>query len=178
MNRTGMVVLIMALTTLASSQNADQSEPGSYTELQAYLQLSDAQLQALLNIQRQQDQDLQPRYQTIGGIQAQVRQLLSSDNPAAIQIGQLEIQIVQLQKELAAASKPYRDQSFALLSADKQSMLPRLADSLLLNSLATEAVSLRLIDNPAVIGAVSPQSGGVASAPRPSGGRIGAVGRR
>lgn len=155
----------MALGTLpAPSQTANHSGLLNYVELQAYLQLSAVQLQALLSIQRQQDQDLQPGYQAIAEKRAQVRQLLSSDSPAAFQVGQLEIEIVQQQRDLAIASRPYRDQSFALLSLDQQRMLPKLADSLILKRLAAEALGLHLIDNPNVIGAIVSQ-GGVTSAP-------------
>ncbi len=148
-------ILINALGMFALAQTP-ASSPVRYNELQVYLQLSDDQLQSLRQIQQRQDADLQPIYQQIADKRVEVRQLLGSGSTDAAQIGQLEIEIVSLRKALSIASRPYRQQSFAILTADQQQMLPQLVNSLLLKRLASEAVSLRLIDNPNILGAVNP----------------------
>lgn len=148
-------ILINALGMFASAQ-ASASGPPSYTELQAYLQLSDEQLQSLRQIQQRQDADLQPIYRQITDKQVQVRQLLGSGSTDAAQVGQLEIDTVYLRKALSIAARPYRQESFALLTDDQKRMLPKLIDALLLRTLAAEALSLRLIDNPNLIGMVNP----------------------
>ena len=153
MTRAGVFILIVTFGTFASAQGP-RSAPAAYSELQAYLQLSDGQLQALEQIQSQQDQDLHPKYQAIAEKSVRIRQLLGSGSADAAQIGQLEIDIVNLQKDLSVAYRPYRDRSFALLTADQKRLLPKLADALLLTKLAAEAAALRLIDDPNIIGAL------------------------
>jgi len=133
-----------------------QPGPTDYTELQAYLQLTDDQLQALRQIERQQNGELQALYQAIYAKEAQVKTLLGSGSGDATGIGQLEIDIVHLRGQLSVAARPYRQQSFAVLTADQQLKLPALVQSLILNNLASKAVTLHLIDNPNLPGAVTP----------------------
>jgi hypothetical protein len=151
--RAVVLILIMTCGTLALAQGPDRT---GYTLLKAYLQLSDDQLQSLGEIQRQQDGDLQARYQQISNKQEQLRSLLGSGSNDSAQIGQLEIDIVNLRKELSIASRPYRQQSLTILTTDQLKLLPKLVYSLVLKRLASEAVSLHLLDDPNIIGAVVP----------------------
>jgi Spy/CpxP family protein refolding chaperone len=147
---------MMVCSAIAPAGGRAQAGTTDYTELQAYLQLTGDQLQALRQIERQQDADLQPMYQLIYDKMAQVTALLGSGSGDATQIGQLEIDIVHLRGQLSVAGRPYRQQSFAVLTADQQLKLPVLVQSLILTNMASKAVTLHLIDNPNLPGAVTP----------------------
>lgn len=141
------VLLIVTSGMFAAAQAPPPSVPGDFTEIQSYLQLSNTQLAALRQIGQQLESDLQSQYQQVVLNQAKVLEMLSSENRDPTRIGQLEIDIDTQQKQYLAATLPYRQRMFAILTPDQQKMLPVLADASVLKRLASEAVRLHLIDD-------------------------------
>jgi len=142
----------------------------SYAQLQAYLNLSDAQVQSLITIQNNRNAAHQAIYKQISDKQTQLSTLLRNGTTDALTVGQLEIDINNLQRQLSSPSTSYQTQALAVLTADQKNKLPGLVSALQLQTTAWQAVTLELIDAPAPVPVplpiglpvtgISPNSGG------------------
>ena len=121
-----------------------------YAQLKAYLNLTDTQLQNLLSIQASRNNAQQAIYKQIADKQTQLNTLLSQGTTDALTVGQLEIDINNLRKQLPNSS--YRSQALAVLTPDQVAKLPSLVNALQLQTTAWQANALYLIDAPALNG--------------------------
>lgn len=157
------IFLTISLTALAlSAQNPDgsgTSTPGgttliypppvpAYKELQQYLTLTDQQVTSLSSIQTQKEQALQAIFKQAGDKQTEMYQLLQSGSTDYVRIGQLMVEINNLQKQYPGPTEPYRSQALAVLTPAQKTKLQALADALNLGTPAGEAVQLNLLDYP------------------------------
>jgi hypothetical protein len=122
-----------------------------YTQLKAYLNLSDAQVQSLIDIQNSRNAAQQAIYKQINDKQTQLNTLLKNGTTDALTVGQLEIDINNLLKQLPIPSSSYRASALAVLTPDQKSKLPALISALQLQPTAWQAVTLDLIDAPAPV---------------------------
>lgn len=120
-----------------------------YAQLKAYLNLTDTQVQNLLSIQASRNNAQQAIYKQIADKQTQLNTLLSQGTTDALTVGQLEIDINNLRKELPLPNSPYRTQALAVLTPDQVAKLPSLVTALQLQTTAWQANALDLIDAPA-----------------------------
>ena len=120
-----------------------------YAQLKAYLNLTDTQVQNLLSIQASRNNAQQAIYKQIADKQTQLNTLLSQGTTDALTVGQLEIDINNLRKELPLPNSPYRTQALAVLTPDQVAKLPGLVTALQLQTTAWQANALDLIDAPA-----------------------------
>ena len=88
-----VVLCVIACVVIALPQSRSILGLLTYTELKAYLQLSDDQLWALRQIQREEEDSLGPTYQQIADKVVQIQQLLATRSPDPVQIGELGIDI-------------------------------------------------------------------------------------
>jgi Spy/CpxP family protein refolding chaperone len=121
----------------------------NYTQLKAYLNLSDTQVQALEDIYKSRMTAQQAIYQQISAKQTQLNQLLASGTGDANTVGQLMIDIRNLQKQLPIPASTYRAQALKALNPDQQAKLPALVAALQVQQAAWQAVTLDLVDAPA-----------------------------
>ena len=121
----------------------------AYSQLKAYLNLSDTQLQSLEDIYKSRLTAQQAIYQQISAKQTQLNQLLAGGTTDAATVGQLIIDIHNLQLQAATPSSMYRDQALKVLSADQAAKLTALVTALQLQQAAYQAITLNLIDSPA-----------------------------
>jgi chromosome segregation ATPase len=117
----------------------------NYQSLKAYLNLSDAQLQSLENIQTTKNQAQQGILQQMNQKQQQLNALLQANSTDATQVGQLTLEINALRKQLPAPFEPYHSQALAILTPDQQTKLAALQTALQLSGTASQAVMLSLI---------------------------------
>jgi Spy/CpxP family protein refolding chaperone len=141
----------------------------AYAQLKAYLNLTDTQLQNLLSIQASRNNAQQAIYRQIADKQTQLNTLLSQGTADALTVGQLEIDINNLRKQLPLPNSSYRTQALAVLAPDQVAKLPGLVNSLQLQTTAWQANTLDLIDAPALNGplplpATTPVAVGLTSA--------------
>ena len=122
-------------------------QPG-FTQLRAYLNLGDAQLQALQDIYKGRMSDQQAVYQQISARQMQLNQLLAGGTGDANTVGPLLIDIHNLQKQLPIPASTYRSQALKVLNPDQAAKLPALVTALQLQQAANQAVTLDLVDAP------------------------------
>jgi len=130
----------------SSSMPVDQPV---YTQLKAFLNLTDAQVQSLIQIQTNRTAAQQAIYKQINDKQTQVNQLLNQGTSDALTIGQLEIDINNLRKQLQLPNSSYRTSALAVLTPDQAAKLADLVRALQLQQPAWQAITLNLIDAPA-----------------------------
>ena len=117
-----------------------------YTQLKAFLNMTDAQVQSLVQIQSNRTAAQQTIYKQINDKQSQLNLLLNQGTSDALTVGQLEIDINNLRKQLPLPNSSYRALALAVLMPDQTAKLPDLARTLQLQQPAWQAITLDLID--------------------------------
>ena len=135
--------LLFVLGTAALAQTTPQP-----AELQAVLNLSDAQVQSLIGIRQQLPQSLQPVLATASQKQQALQQLLQSNAPDPAAVGSLVIALNNLGQQVQQIVNDSQAQSLAVLTQDQASKLQVLAQALQLQSPAAQAVALGLLNAP------------------------------
>ena len=120
--------------------------PAPSTALMQYLGLSDAQMQALQDVQKSRNSANQAIYKQIGDKQTAINNLIAAGSSDALMIGQLTLDINNLRKQLLTSGAPFRDQALAVLTPDQKSKLPGLTAALQLQPAASQAINMNLID--------------------------------
>jgi phospholipase/lecithinase/hemolysin len=117
-------------------------------DLKVFLNLSDSQIQGLVQLQLQKGQTLQPVVQQVAQAQQKLQQILASTNPDPATVGQLVIAIASLGQQVQQIAGSFQQQASNLLQSDQQTKLPPLQLALELNPAALQAVSLGLLNAP------------------------------
>ena len=120
----------------------------NYQDLKAYLNLSDTQVQALIAVQKTQQDASMAIYKEISDKQMQLNNLLKADAPDPFQVGQLTVDINNLRKKLPLSGDPYHTNALNVLTADQKTKLAGLVSALQLQPAANEAANLNLINRP------------------------------
>jgi hypothetical protein len=165
--------LLLATSILSPAQDKDISilPVPSYNEVKQYLGLSEAQTQSLESILRNRNQAQQSLWQQIAEKNRTLYQLLETSGASAAQVGQLMIDIKNLERQMPTLEAPYRAQALNVLTADQKTKLARLDEALKLQQTASQAAMLLLLEYPRHIGLPMPMP-----MPVDVGGRIGNVG--
>ena len=139
---------IIAGTTLLCAQIVTSLPPipAPNTALMQYLGLSDAQMQALQDVQKNRNAANQAIYKQMGDKQTAINSLIASGSNDALQVGQLTLDINNLRKQLLTSGAPFRDQALAVLTPDQKNKLTGLTNALQLQPAAYQAINLNLID--------------------------------
>lgn len=119
----------------------------NYDALKQALGLTDTQVQALQQIQKNRSTANQAVFQQINAKQTQLNDLLNSGAPDAFAIGQLQIDMANLRKQ-TNNTPSIRDQALAVLEAGQKAKLANLESVLQLQRAANEAAGLGLIGQP------------------------------
>ena len=169
------VLLVCLLVALAPAQTGSViavpiGQPG-YAPLKAYLKLTDTQVQSLLDIQAGKNAAQQAIYKQISEKQVQLNMLLNEGTADALTVGQLEIDINNLRKQLPLPNSSYRDQALAVLTPEQKAQLPNLVQAFQLQQPASQAITLDLIDAPYGGGPVPVRMGGLLEMGAPADGR-------
>jgi hypothetical protein len=120
--------------------------PAPNTALIQYLGLSDTQMQALQDVQKNRAAASQAIYKQISDKQTAINNLIVAGSNDALQIGQLTLDINSLRKQLLTAGAPFREPALAVLTQDQKNKLSGLTNALQLQSAAYQAIGLNLID--------------------------------
>ena len=117
-------------------------------DLKGFLNLSDSQIQGLVQLQQQKGQALQPVVQQVTQIQQKLQQALAAPNPDPAGVGQLVIAIATLRQQVQQIAGSFQQQASNLLQSDQKTKLPPLQLALELHPAALQAVSLGLLNAP------------------------------
>ena len=116
--------------------------------LKVFLNLSDSQIQGLVQLQQQKGQALQPVVEQAAQIQQKLQQILAGPNPDPATVGQLVIAIAALRQQVQQIAGSFQQQAFNLLQPDQKTKLPPLQLALDLQPAALQAGSLGLLNAP------------------------------
>ena len=127
-------------------------DPSAYPQppdLKVFLNLSDGQIQGLVQLQQQKGQALQPVVQQAAETQQRLQQVLEAPNPDPAIVGQLVIAIAALRQQIQQiAGGSFQQQASNLLQSDQKTKLPPLQLALELHPAALQAVFLGLLNAP------------------------------
>jgi Spy/CpxP family protein refolding chaperone len=119
----------------------------NYQALKQVLSLTDAQTQQLQDLQKNRQEAAQAIYQKISDKQRQLNEALASATPNPAAIGQLEIDMSNLRKQIGAGPS-VRDEALAILTDAQKEKLKELQNAMQLQRAANEAIGLGLISPP------------------------------
>jgi Spy/CpxP family protein refolding chaperone len=120
--------------------------PARDTNLMQYLGLSDTQRQTLQDVQASRAAADQVIYKQISDKQTAINNLIAAGSNDALQIGQVNLEINNLRKQLLTSSAPLRESALTMLTQDQKNKLPGLTNALPLQSAAHQAIGLNLVD--------------------------------
>jgi Spy/CpxP family protein refolding chaperone len=136
--------LLAGAVLFAQDPSANPQPP----DLKAFLNLSDSQIQGLVQLQQQKGQALQPAVQQAAQTQQKLQQILASPNPDPAAVGQLVIAMFALGQQVQQIAGTFQQQASNLLLDDQRTKLPPLQLALELQPAARQAVSLGLLNAP------------------------------
>jgi len=119
----------------------------NYQALKQALALTDAQTQQLQDLQKNRQEASQAIYRKISEIERQINEALASATPSPATIGQLEIDMANLRKQIGTGPS-IRDEALAILTDAQKEKLKDLQNALQLQRAANEAAGLGLITPP------------------------------
>ena len=147
----------------------DRENGAQFEAVQEALQLSPEQIQQLQDINAAFREAAQSDREQIRTLQTQLRDEFQSDNPNAAVIGQIQLDIRNLQSQIADKKSEFSQQAQAVLTPEQAAALWVLEQALAALPAARQAVVLNLIGNQ--------ESGGFSANRQPSR-RGGGRGRR
>ncbi len=130
--------LPLALGAVLSAQMPD---------LKGVLNLSDNQVQSLVQLQQQKPPVLQPLVQQMQQDQQKLQQLLGA-NPDPAAVGRLVIEMTAISKQVEQVLSNFRQQALNVLGPDQKNQVQSLAEVLRLQLAAHQAVELGLLSPP------------------------------
>jgi hypothetical protein len=126
----------------------DPSPNPNLPYLKVFLNLSDSQIQGLVQLQQQKGQALQPVVEQAAQTQQKLQQILAGPNPDPATVGQLVIAIATLGQQVQQIAGSFQQRASNLLQSGQTTKLPPLQLALELHSAALQAVSLGLLNAP------------------------------
>lgn len=139
-----LLSLLAGAVLFAQDPSANPQPP----DLKVFLNLSDSQIQGLVQLQQQKGQALQPVVQQAALTRQKLQQILAAPNPDPATVGQLVIAIATLGQQVQQIASSFQQQASNLLQFDQKTKLPPLQMALELHPAALQAVSLGLLNAP------------------------------
>jgi Spy/CpxP family protein refolding chaperone len=152
------LVVSVAITALAALGQQPQTLPGigpglpvvidQYSELKAYLNLTDSQLRSLEEVAQQRREAEAKIWEQVHQKQTVLDALLNDASTDHLRIGQLMVEINTLRRQLPVSGAPYRTPALAVLNPEQRTKLGALSTAMTLAPAGYQATSLNLIDSP------------------------------
>jgi Spy/CpxP family protein refolding chaperone len=134
------------------------------TEVQSYLNLTDAQIASLQQLRQSEMAALKPIFEQIGPLRQSLHTQKQSGNADATAVGKLVLSIQTLEQQAAPIRASYQQQAQAVLTADQKTKLAALQSAAALMPAIHEAAGLNLLTPPK--GAEGPGGFGPEGMPR------------
>ncbi|HZT29997.1 MAG TPA: periplasmic heavy metal sensor [Bryobacteraceae bacterium] len=144
---TRQLFLAAACVSAALAQNVTAPTPPT-DQVKTYLSLTDAQIQSLQSIRQQESQALSSLRQQIMQKQNTLAQQMQNGSTDATTMGNLLVDIVNLQKQLSQQQSTYHTQAVAVLTTDQQTKLQALQSAASLAPAVRQAEGLLLVTPP------------------------------
>ncbi|MGC4053022.1 MAG: periplasmic heavy metal sensor [Paludibaculum sp.] len=160
MKRLTVVMFMLAGTLLAQGPGGPgfrrngmgprQMQPaGSTDALKQYLGLTDAQVQQLRDLRKQQAESQRPAMEQIRDKRQQLRDAVRAASPDSALIGQLTVDIKKLTESMQANRTDLQAKAQALLTPDQKTKIAALQEAQKLMPAAGQATALGLLAPPA-----------------------------
>lgn len=185
MKRLTVVLFMLAGTLLAQGPGGpgfrrngvgprmQQMQPaGNADALKQYLGLTDAQVQQLRDLRKQQAESQRPAMEQIRDKQQQLREAVRATNPDAALIGQLTVDIKKLTESMMANRTDLQAKAQALLTPDQKTKMAALEQAQKLMPAAGQATALGLLAPPAGAAGKMGMGPGAGMMGRPRAGRM------
>jgi Spy/CpxP family protein refolding chaperone len=134
----------IALILVATFAWAQPSGP-ALTGLKTYLSLTDGQVQSLQTIQKGLRSSTATLRQQVAAKQTELNTNLQSGSASAATVGQLQLDILALRKQIGDAEAATRPQMLAVLTPNQQALLQKLVEAQKLQAAVREAEMLGLV---------------------------------
>jgi Spy/CpxP family protein refolding chaperone len=117
-------------------------------EVKAYLGLTDAQVQALQDLRKQERDAIQPIFQQVHDKQLSLREQLRNGSTDAAALGTLLLDIENLQKQVTQVRASFHDKAVNSLTDVQKNKLSALEEAMKLEPVNREAMALNLLAPP------------------------------
>jgi len=124
------------------------SAPAKTTEVQSYLNLTDAQVASLQQLRQSEMAALKPIFQQIGPLRDSLRTQQESSGADATAVGKLVLSIQALEQQAAPIRTSYQQQALAVLTVAQKTQLAALQSAAALMPAIHEAAGLNLLTPP------------------------------
>jgi Spy/CpxP family protein refolding chaperone len=121
--------------------------PAKTTEVQSYLNLTDAQISSLQQLHQSEMAALKPIFQQIAPLHESLRTQTQSGADATA-VGKLVLNIQSLEQQAAPIRSSFQQQALAVLTADQKTKLAALESAAALMPTIHEATALNLLARP------------------------------
>ena len=128
-------------------QAAGQAMAG-VAALKEYLGLTDAQMEQMRTLRRDQAEQVRPDAQAVRAKAQELRKEMQSSAPDPAKVGQLTVELKQLREKAMAERSGFGDKVRAVLTADQQAKLKALEEAAKLAPAARQAAAMGLIAPP------------------------------
>jgi len=152
MNFRLMIIIALAASALCAQgpgrRMHGMSAHAKTTEVQSYLNLTDAQIASLQQLRQSERAALEPIYQQMGPLHENLRTQSQSGNADAAAVGKLVLSIQSLEQQAAPIRSSFQQQALAVLTADQKTKLAALQSAAALMPTIHEATALNLLTPP------------------------------
>jgi Spy/CpxP family protein refolding chaperone len=124
------------------------SEQAKTTEVQSYLNLTDAQISSLQQLRQSERAALKPIFQQMGPLHESLRTQSQSGGADPTAVGKLVLSIQNLEQQAAPIRSSFQQQALAVLTADQKTKLTALQNAAALMPTIHEATALNLLTPP------------------------------
>ncbi|MGA3042386.1 MAG: Spy/CpxP family protein refolding chaperone [Bryobacteraceae bacterium] len=122
--------------------------PPQTTQVQSYLNLTDAQVSALQQLRQSEKAALQPIFQQLGPLHESLRAQSQGSGADATVVGKLVLSIQSLEQQAAPIRSSYQQQALGVLTADQKTKVAALQSAAALMPAIHEAAGLNLLTPP------------------------------
>ena len=148
-----LVSIALAATVIFAQPPGDfrrhgMSAHAKTTEVQSYLNLTDAQISNLQQLRQSEMAALKPIFQQMAPLRESLRTQEQSNGADAASVGKLVLSIQSLEQQAAPIRSSFQQQSLAVLTADQKTKLAALESAAALMPAAHEAAALNLLTPP------------------------------
>jgi Spy/CpxP family protein refolding chaperone len=124
------------------------SEQAKTTEVQSYLNLTDAQISSLQQLRQSERAALKPIFQQMGPLHESLRTQKQSGSADPTAVGKLVLSIESLEQQAEPIRSSFQQQALNVLTADQKAKLTALQSAAALMPTIHEATALNLLTPP------------------------------
>lgn len=148
-----LVIIALAATALFAQGPGGprmhrMSEPARTTEVQSYLNLTDAQISNLQQLRQSERAALKPIFQQMRPLHESLRTQKQSGSADPTAVGKLVLSIQSLEQQAAPIRASFQQQALNVLTADQKTKLTALQNAAALMPAIHEATALNLLTPP------------------------------